>query len=139
MAEINHAFAISVASVSQHAALAAMTGPQDCVEEMRRTYDERRKAMCEGLKAIGIPYAEPQGAFYVYANFAVTGMPASEFCQRLLAEGRVMIYPGIIYGDHTDDFVRMSLTQPVERIKEAMARIAAVVTAINTERKSSAA
>lgn len=139
MAEINHAFAISVASVSQHAALAALNGSQDCVEEMRRTYDQRRKALCEGLEAIGIPYAEPQGAFYVYADVSVTGLPASEFCQRLLSEGRVMIYPGIIYGDHTDDFVRMSLTQSVERIREAMSRVAEVVATIRAERKSSVA
>ncbi|MGB3025124.1 pyridoxal phosphate-dependent aminotransferase [Paradevosia shaoguanensis] len=139
MAEINHAFAISVASVSQHAALAALTGPQDCVEDMRVTYDERRKALCEGLDAMGIPYAEPQGAFYVYANVSVVGIPASQFCERLLAEGRVMIYPGQIYGDYTDDFVRMSLTQPVDRIREAMSRIQTVVNTIRAERNVPAA
>lgn len=139
MAEVNHAFVISTASVSQHAALAALTGPQDCVEEMRLLYDERRRAMMEGLDRISIPYAEPQGAFYVYANVAATGIPASRFCERLLAEGRVLIYPGTIYGDHTDDFVRMSLTQPVERIREAMARIAAVVETIRGERAATAA
>ncbi|SEQ40528.1 aminotransferase [Devosia sp. YR412] len=139
MAEINHAFAISVASVSQHAALAALTGPQDCVEEMRLIYDERRKALCAGLDAIGIPYAEPQGAFYVYANVAAIGLLASQFCERVLAEGKVMVYPGTIYGDYTDDFVRMSLTQPVERIKEAMSRIQTVVTTIRAERAAPAA
>jgi len=139
MAEINHAFAISTASVSQYAALAALTGPQDCVEEMRLIYDERRIALCQGLDALGIPYAEPQGAFYVYANFAATGLPASAFCERLLAEGKVLMYPGTIYGDYTDDFVRMSLTQPVDRIREAMARIQTVVTAIRAERTAPAA
>lgn len=139
MAEINHAFAISTASVSQHAALAALTGPQDCVEEMRLIYDERRIALCQGLDALGIPYAEPQGAFYVYANVAAIGLPASEFCERLLAEGKVLMYPGTIYGDYTDDFVRMSLTQPVDRIREAMARIQTVVNAIRAERTAPAA
>jgi aminotransferase len=133
MSEINHAFAISVAAVSQHAALAALTGPQDCVEEMRRIYDERRAAMTAGLDALGIPYAEPQGAFYVYADVSVTGVPASVFCERLLAEGKVMMYPGTIYGAHTDDFVRMSLTQPVERIREAMRRMGEVVRTIRRE------
>lgn len=129
MSEVNHAFAISTAAVSQHAALAAMTGSQDCVEEMRQTYDARRAAICKGLDAIGMGYAEPQGAFYVYANVASLGLgiTAGAFCERLLAEGRVMMYPGTIYGDHTDDFVRMSMTQPVERIEIAMQRMAAVV------------
>ena len=129
MSEVNHAFAISTAAVSQHAALAAMTGSQDCVEEMRQTYNERRAAICEGLDAIGMSYAEPQGAFYVYANVASLGLgiTAGAFCERLLADGHVMMYPGTIYGDHTDDFVRMSMTQPVERIKIAMQRMADVV------------
>ena len=129
MSEVNHGFAISTAAVSQHAALAAMTGPQACVEDMRRTYDDRRRAILEGLDAIGMGYAEPQGAFYVYANVASLGLgiTAGAFCERLLSEGRVMMYPGTIYGDHTDDFVRMSMTQPVDRIKIAMQRMAAVV------------
>ena len=135
MSEVNHAFAISTAAVSQYAALAAMTGPQDCVEDMRQTYDSRRAAICEGLDKIGMTYAEPQGAFYVYANVASLGLgiTAGTFCERLLAEGHVMLYPGTIYGDHTDDFVRMSMTQPVARIKIAMQRMAAVVTSYRTE------
>ena len=47
-----------------------------------------------------------------------------------------MIYPGIIYGDHTDDFVRMSLTQPVPRIREAIARMKGVVDAIRSETRA---
>jgi aminotransferase len=140
MSEVNHAFAISTAAVSQHAALAAMTGSQDCVEEMRQTYNERRAAICEGLDAIGMSYAEPQGAFYVYANVASLGLgiTASAFCERLLADGHVMMYPGTIYGDHTDDFVRMSMTQPVERIKIAMQRMADVVESFRAQSRQPA-
>ena len=133
LAEIHHSFAISTSAVGQHAALAALTGPQECVEEMRLTYDERRKALCEGLTELGIPFAEPQGAFYVYAKVAAVGVGATEFCERLLAEGRVMIFPGKIYGDYTDDYARMSLTQDVPRIHEALARMGEVVAAIRTE------
>ncbi|SPJ25828.1 pyridoxal phosphate-dependent aminotransferase [Palleronia abyssalis] len=135
MTEINHAFAISVAGVSQYAALAAATGPQDCVDEMRQTYDARRRAICAGLDRMGMRYAEPQGGFYVYADVASLnlGIGAGAFCERLLAEGQVMMYPGTIYGDHTDDFVRMSMTQPVARIEEAMTRMEAVVKAIRAE------
>lgn len=135
MSEVNHAFAISTAAVSQHAALAAITGSQDCVEDMRRTYDARRAAILKGLDTIGMSYAEPQGAFYVYANVASLnlGISAGDFCQRLLAEGQVMMYPGTIYGDHTDDFVRMSMTQPVDRIEVAMQRMAKVVASVRAE------
>lgn len=136
LAEINHAFAISTAAVSQHAALAALTGPQDCVEDMRAIYDERRRVLCAGLTELGIPYAEPQGAFYVYADVSKTGIGATLFCERLLREGQVLMYPGGIYGDYTDDFVRMSLTQPVARIREAITRMKAVVDTIRAETRA---
>ncbi len=133
LAEIHHAFAISTSAVGQHAALAALTGPQDCVEEIRQTFDERRQVLCSGLDDLGIPYAQPEGAFYVYARVAETGVEATEFCERLLAEGQVMIFPGKIYGDYTDDFARMSLTQPVPRIEEALTRMRRVVESIRAE------
>jgi aspartate/methionine/tyrosine aminotransferase len=136
LAEIHHAFAISTSAVGQYGALAALTGPQECVEEIRQTFDERRKVLCEGLDALGISYARPEGAFYVYARVADTGVPATEFCERLLAEGQVMIFPGKIYGDYTDDFARLSLTQSVPRIHEALARMAKVVAAIREERSA---
>lgn len=131
LAEINHALAISTAAVSQHAALAALTGPQDCVEEMRQVYDGRRRELIAGLDAMGIPHADTQGAFYVYADVASTGIGGTAFCERLLREGRVLMYPGSIYGDYTDDFVRMSLT--THRIPEAMARMRAVVDGIRRD------
>jgi aminotransferase len=136
LAEIHHAFAISTSAVGQYGALAALTGPQECVEEIRQTFDERRQVLCEGLDALGIPYARPEGAFYVYARVAETGVPATEFCERLLADGQVMIFSGKIYGDYTDDFARLSLTQPVPRIREALSRMAKVVESIREERSA---
>jgi len=85
---------------------------------------------------LGIPYARPEGAFYVYARVAETGVPATEFCERLLADGQVMIFSGKIYGDYTDDFARLSLTQPVPRIREALSRMAKVVESIREERSA---
>jgi aspartate/methionine/tyrosine aminotransferase len=136
LAEIHHSFAISTSAVGQYAALAALTGPQECVEEIRSTFDERRKVLCAGLDELGIPHAEPQGAFYVYARVAATGVSATEFCERVLSEGRVMIFPGRMYGDYTDDYARISLTQSVPRIREALARMAKVVEAIRAENAS---
>lgn len=130
LAAIHNGLAISTSAVAQHAALAALQGPQDCVETMRQTYDERRRVLCDGLRAMGIPYAEPQGAFFVYANVAALGLGATAFCERLLRDGRVLVFPGVVYGDYTDDFVRLSLTVPVERIQEACRRMAQVVQAV---------
>jgi aspartate/methionine/tyrosine aminotransferase len=130
LAAIHQGFAISAPAVGQHAALAALTGPQECVADMRQAYEERRRALCDGLAAMGIPYAEPQGAFFVYADVSRVGMGATEFCERLLRDARVLVFPGVVYGDYTDDFVRLSLTQPVPRIREALDRMARVVEVI---------
>ncbi len=137
LAEIHHGLAISTSAVGQHAAIAALTGPQDCVERIRRTFDARRRVLCDGLDQLGISYAKPQGAFYVYARVADVGIPATDFCERLLTEGRVMIFPGRIYGDYTDDFARISLTQSVEGIEECLRRMSGVVAAIRSERAAS--
>lgn len=135
MAEIHHGLAICAAAVSQHAALAAITGPQDCVEQMRRIYDERRMAMCKALESLGIGFSRPNGAFYLYANVSSVGVSASEFCERMLKEARVMMFPGPFYGDHCDDYVRISLLQPVAKIEEAAARMAPIVAAMRAEKK----
>jgi len=137
LAAINNGLAISTSAVAQHAALAALQGPQDCVDEMRKTYEERRRALCAGLDTLGIPYATPQGAFFVYARVAALGLGATDFCERLLREGRVLAFPGGVYGDYTDDFIRLSLTVPTARIEEACRRMARVAQALANASASS--
>ncbi len=130
MAEIHHGLAICAPAVSQHAALAALTGPQDAVAAARAEYDARRRVMMAALDGMGLSYARPNGGFYVYANVSSTGLSASDFCLKLLEEGQVMIFPGSLFGDHCDDYVRISLLQPIPRVEEAVARMARVVASL---------
>jgi len=131
MTELHHGLAICAAAVSQHAALAALTGPQDCVEAMRQEYGKRMRMMSKALDDMGMTYATPGGAFYIYANVSsVSGLPASEFCPRLLREARVMLFPGLLYGDHADQHVRLSLLQSMDRLEEAARRIAGFVASL---------
>ena len=127
LTEVHHGLTICAPAASQHAALAALTGPQDCVADMRETYDRRRKVMCRALDEMGLSYGKPSGAFYVYANVSNTGLSASEFCVRLLEDAKVMIFPGSLFGDHNDNFIRISLLQPVERIDQAIDRMAKTI------------
>jgi aspartate/methionine/tyrosine aminotransferase len=106
---------------------------------MRREYDLRRAAMMAGLDRMGLAYSRPNGAFYVYADVSSTGLSASEFCIRLLNDARVMIFPGSLFGDHCDDYVRISLLQPMPRIEEALRRMEAVVAAMKASRAGSGA
>lgn len=138
MAEIHHGLAICAPAVSQYAALAALTGSQDCVEDMRREYDKRRRVMMSALDRMGLSYPKPNGAFYVYANVSSTGASASEFCLRLLQDGKVMMFPGVLFGDHCDDYVRISLLQPIPKIEEAVKRMETVVRTMKQEKVAKA-
>jgi aspartate/methionine/tyrosine aminotransferase len=138
MAEIHHGLAICAPAVSQYAALAALTGSQDCVEDMRREYDKRRRVMMSALDRMGLSYPKPNGAFYVYANVSSTGASASDFCLRLLQDGKVMMFPGLLFGDHCDEYVRISLLQPIPKIEEAVRRMESVVLAMKQEKAAKA-
>jgi aminotransferase len=124
--EPRHTLSINAATPSQFAALAALTGPQEPVQAMIRAYAERRAFMMEALTKLGFTYGHPGGAFYVYTNVSRTGRPAPEFCETLLQEARVLLFPGAQFGDAGGKHVRISLLQPIERIREAVQRIEAV-------------
>ena len=125
--EPRHTLSINAATPSQHAALAALTGPQDAVGAMVEEYRERRAATMAGLDAMGLTYGFPGGAFYIYVNTSSTGMGGEAFCLHLLREGRVMIQPGTMFGDASDDYIRIGYLQPLPRILEALERMKDVI------------
>jgi aminotransferase len=124
--EPRHTLSINAATPSQWAALAALTGPQDDVTMMFHAYRDRRAYMMKALDEVGFTYGHPGGAFYIYVNVEKSRLPAPLFCERLLREARVLLFPGTLFGDTDNRYVRMSLLQPVERMREAMERIIAV-------------
>ena len=95
---------------------------------MLAEYAERRDWLMPALTAAGFTYGHPGGAFYIYTNISSTGMPAPEFCERLLRETGVMLFPGTMFGDDSTDYIRISYLQPLPMIQEAMARITAFAT-----------
>ena len=123
--EPRHTMSINTCTVSQHAALAALTGPQEPLTEMLADYAARRDWLMPALTAAGFTYGHPGGAFYIYTNISSTGMPAPEFCERLLRETGVMLFPGTMFGDDSTDYIRISYLQPLPMIQEAMRRITA--------------
>lgn len=123
--EPRHTLSINTCTVSQHAALAALTGPQEPLHAMLAEYAERRDWLMPALTAAGFTYGHPGGAFYIYTNISSSGMPAPEFCERLLRETGVMLFPGTMFGDDSTDYIRISYLQPLPMIQEAMRRITA--------------
>ncbi|NEX46613.1 pyridoxal phosphate-dependent aminotransferase [Pseudotabrizicola algicola] len=127
MTETRHSLSINTCTVSQFAALAALTGPQEPINEMLAEYQERRDWLMPALTEAGFTYGHPGGAFYIYVNISSTGMNAPEFCEQLLRETGVMVFPGALFGDENPYFIRIGYLQPLPVIKEAMARISAFV------------
>jgi len=123
-----HQFAIMCApTTSQFAAVEALKNGDDDIAMMTAEYDARRRYLVDGLRKIGIPCFEPEGAFYVFPNVGVFGMSSEEFCERLLYEGRVAIVPGNAFGDCGEGFARISYAYSLKHIAEALERIEAFV------------
>jgi len=111
-------------SISQKAALAALTGPQNCVQEMVREYDRRRRLVVEELNKIeGLSYIPPKGAFYVFPNFSKIEKSDEEMALRLLKEAKVVTVPGSGFGKMGEGHLRISYSVSYEEVKEGMTRI----------------
>ena len=123
--EPRHTLSINTCTISQYAALAALTGPQAPVQAMLDEYAARRAWLMPALTDAGFTYGHPGGAFYIYTNISSTGLPAPEFCERLLRDTGVMVFPGTMFGDTDRNYIRISYLQPLLLIREAMSRIAA--------------
>ena len=123
LTEPRHTLSINTCTVSQHAALAALTGSQDEMLATFKAYAERRDYLMKALTEAGLTYGAPGGAFYIYTNIASTGMKAKAFCETLLRETGVMVFPGDMFGEPDSDFIRISYLQPLPVIEEAMIRI----------------
>ena len=111
-------------SVSQKAAEAALSGPQDFVAEMRRTYLERRDSALRLLDECNIPHVQPNGTFYLMIDLqdVAEGDP-SQLAIRLLEEYRVAVAPGTTFGETSRYMVRLSLAARTEDILEGIRRI----------------
>ena len=108
----------------QHAALAALRGPQDEVGRMVAAFRERRDALVEGLRRLpGVACDLPEGSFFAFADVRGTGWEARALAERLLEEAGVACVEGPAFGRAGEGFLRFSFAADVERIREAVARM----------------
>jgi aspartate/methionine/tyrosine aminotransferase len=114
----------SSSTIAQHAALAALGGPQDCVAEMVGAYRERCRQVVAALDAADTPAVEPGGSFFVMADIRSTGLDSWVFATRLLREYGVGVVPGAAFGAEGEGFVRITLAASQETLTEGMARFA---------------
>ncbi|MGE0212396.1 MAG: pyridoxal phosphate-dependent aminotransferase [Parvibaculaceae bacterium] len=113
-----------VNGVAQMAGLAALTGPMEPVERMRRTFLERRDRVVEGLNDLpGVTCRMPGGAFYAFPNVARTGIPSRELARRLLEEAHVALIAGESFGDNGAGYLRISYAAGMGELEEALERM----------------
>lgn len=112
----------NVCTFAQYGAIAALEGPQDCVETMRQAFAERRERMLELLNAIqGITCPHPQGAFYVFPDIRQTGLKSMAFCEQLLENYQVAAVPGIAFG--ADQCIRLSYATDMTTLEKGLERL----------------
>ena len=116
-----------VSTITQVAAEAALTGPQDCVGEMVSAYRRRRDLVVDILKDAELLISEPTGAFYIMADVSLRGLPAREFSFALLREQGVSAAPGTAFGEVASEAVRISLASSEADLREGVGRLARFV------------
>jgi alanine-synthesizing transaminase len=106
----------------QVASIVALEGPQECVSQIRATYQKRRDVMAKGLHDIGWMVEVPKASMYIWAKIpdAYAGLGSIEFTRRLLEGAKIAVAPGIGFGDYGDDHVRIALIENEHRLRQAV-------------------
>ena len=113
----------------QIASIIALNGPQECVEQIRLTYQERRDSLIKGLNRVGWPIASPKGTMFVWAKIPdrYLHMGSVEFSKFLIQEAKVAVSPGLGFGEYGDEFVRFALIENSMRIRQAVRGIKTIM------------
>ena len=131
MSSVQSHMTSNVCSISQYAALEALTGPQESINMMKNAFEERRNFMMNKLEGIDeVSFIKPQGAFYIMVNItyfigrSINGVKINnsiEFAKILLEEEKVAVIPGAAFG--LENFIRLSYATSMEVIEEGLDRI----------------
>ena len=122
-------------SFTQMAAIEALTGPQDSVDEMRAEFKKRRDWLVDALNKIeGISCKLPRGAFYAFPDISSFGLSSKEFADRLLNEEGVALAWGTSFGEYGEGHIRISYATSLDNLKEAVNRIKRFTERLNKEK-----
>lgn len=119
-----HQFGImSSPTISQYAAIEALTSCEQDVKKMVREYDTRRRYLVDAFNRIGLSCFTPEGAFYVFPCIKSTGLTSDEFCEKLLYSKKVAVVSGTAFGECGEGYVRISYAYSQKHLREAIKRI----------------
>lgn len=113
----------------QIASIIALNGPDDCVHEIRQTYQERRDALVEGLARVSWHIEKPKGTMFAWAKIPeqFAHLKSVEFAKMLVKEADVAVSPGLGFGEYGDDYVRFALIENPMRINQAIRNLKKVM------------
>ncbi|MBR3888945.1 aminotransferase class I/II-fold pyridoxal phosphate-dependent enzyme [bacterium] len=124
-----HQFAIMCApTTSQYAAVEALKNGDADVEEMRVSYNQRRRFLMDSVRKMGLDCFEPFGAFYIFPCIKEFGMTSEEFATRFLQEEKVAVVPGTAFGECGEGFIRISYAYSLETLKIAFEKLERFIT-----------
>jgi aspartate aminotransferase len=116
----------NVCTFAQYGAIAALEGPQACVETMRQAFAQRRRVIVDRINAMpGVSCVEPNGAFYIFADISALGLGSVDFCTALLEEKHVATIPGVAFG--AEGNIRVSYATDLDTIERGMDRLEAFI------------
>ncbi len=130
-----HQFAIMCApTTSQYAAVEALKHGDKDVEEMRQSYNQRRRFLMDAFRKMNLECFEPYGAFYVFPCIKEFGMTSEEFATKFLQEEKVAVVPGTAFGECGEGFLRISYAYSLENLKLALERLEKFVTKLRNQK-----
>lgn len=130
-----HQFAIMAApTTSQYAAIQAMTDCDKEVEEMKESYNQRRRYLIKAFERMGLECFEAKGAFYMFPSIKEFGLTSEEFSTRLLEEEELAVVPGSAFGECGEGFIRISYAYSINELKEALSRIERFITRLREKK-----
>ncbi|GFH96264.1 putative N-acetyl-LL-diaminopimelate aminotransferase [Lachnospiraceae bacterium] len=131
-----HQFAIMCApTTSQYAAVEALKNGDGDVEEMKLSYNQRRRFLLNAFQEMGLECFEPFGAFYVFPCIKEFGMTSEAFANAFLEAEKVAAVPGTAFGDSGEGFLRISYAYSLDTLREAMSRLNRFITKLREERQ----
>ncbi|MNW28945.1 putative N-acetyl-LL-diaminopimelate aminotransferase [compost metagenome] len=123
MLKIHQYTAMCAPTIAQIAALESLRYGLSAKDDMMGSYNERRKLFVAGLNAIGLSCHEPEGAFYAFPSITSTGMSSEQFALRLLAEAKVAVVPGHVFGTGGEGYIRCSYATSLVDLEKALERM----------------
>ncbi|MBW7651253.1 aminotransferase [Anoxybacillus sp. ST4] len=110
-------------TMAQYAAIEALRNGADDVEQMKKSYRQRRNFFVQSLNELGLSCHMPGGAFYAFPSIQSTGMTSEQFAERLLLEEKVAVVPGNVFGASGEGYIRCSYASSLEQLQEAIRRM----------------